>query len=849
MRRPLFAVCLCLAAIAALQLWLCHSPGSGDPGEGSLAMIAGEKSEFPYIMADGETVMVTGRVCQKNTRTFSLDSIAIDLNSFYTTDSNTKYSNKENLNGIGSDNSGVAGSQQNFSRQNSISEENINMKPGNRKMTDSDNFTQIPGKWICEYGKGHADIKTGSVVAVRGRLRPFWSATNPGEFDTAEYYYTIGFSGKLTDTEVIAYSRKYSYVKEFLYGLKCYFQNRLYKVFPEKEASVLSAMLLGDKAELDADVKELYKKNGIIHILSISGLHITVIGMGVYRLLRKTGLPIFCAALLGGIVLGMYGVMTGMGVSACRAIGMYVIRMFGEIAGRTYDMLTALGVMAVILVWKNPPYLMHAGFLLSFGSILGIGVLYPALSEVWLFWTKNKLLRSLLAGTSITLFTLPILLWFYYEVPAYSILLNFMVLPWVSLVMAAGLFVMLVPGTGIVGTISCFVLQGYEFLCRCFKRLPFHTWNPGKPEVWQVAGYYLVIMSVCVIVWRKKCVECEDISKQGVVHEKWQRGNFTAPGCVNKVIREKSAYGIFTAVLMTAAILLLAVRVRTGSTVTFLDVGQGDCTLVESGSGGVYLFDCGSSSRKEVGQYVLIPYLKYRGINHIDAVFVSHSDEDHSNGIRELLQMSEQEGIAVEQLVLPAIAKEDREEQFAELLEAVRIDSVKFGQKKERFQQVEQMPIVCYIQAGNRFEEEGISFTCLHPPGGYGTENSNAYSECFYIKFDEGASLLLTGDVEGAGEELLCRELEERTIEDVTILKVSHHGSKNSTSEALLGQVTPSVSIISCGRNNRYGHPHEPLLKRLQEYGTQIFQTSESGAVMVRINKKGIQIEEIIACG
>lgn len=747
MRRPLYVACLCIIAIAALRLWLVHETLSptGDFPTSNLRM--GDSSEGNPALEDGEIVTVTGRVCTRDTHSFSIDSILVNFKD--------------------SDFSFAANSQQEFS--------------------DSIQQTEVK-----------ESIKIGSVATVRGEWRYFHAATNPGEFDKEQYYRTLGITGELTNAEVLSCGSDYSYWREALLRIRLYFQRRLYQVFPEKEASVLTAMFLGDKENLDAYVKELYQRNGMIHILSISGLHISIIGLGIYQMLRRAGLPIWLAAILGGIVLILYGVMTGMGVSSCRAIGMYLIRMFAEIVGRTYDMLTALGVTAVILIYMNPAYLEHAGFLLSFGSVLGIGVLYPPLSALC---SQKTILQSALAGASITLATLPIQLWFYYEVPRYSVLLNLLVLPFVGVIMVSGMITMLLPGTGVLGTIACLVLKGYEVLCEAFERLPFHMWNPGRPEIWQVVVYYLILVVACKVagvIKRKK--------------EKWRQ------------VRNKCGIaGI--GLLMLLAVICLDSHFPGGSTVTFLDVGQGECILIETGDE-VYLFDCGSSSRRNVGEYILIPYLKYRGIHQIDAVFVSHADIDHCNGIEDLLENGEQEGIEVKKLVLPEIAEDERGEEFAEILELSQ------G--------------VTYIQAGDNFEGEGVNLTCLHPPFEYGTSDSNAYSECFYVKFAGGASLLLTGDVEGDAEKLLIQELRNRGIENITMLKVAHHGSSSSTSEELLEQIQPSVSIISCGRNNRYGHPHAETMIRLEESGTKIFQTSKSGAITVQIKGNQIRIEEFI---
>lgn len=142
----------------------------------------------------------------------------------------------------------------------------------------------------------------------------------------------------------------------------------------------MQTLLLGEKEELDAEVKALYQKNGIAHILSISGLHITLLGMGVYRLLKRLGLPVRAAAVGGAMLLLMYGVMVGMNVSASRAIGMYLLQMLGIFVGRTYDMLTGLGLMALLLVIQEPERLFDVSFLMSFGAVLGICILTPVLS-------------------------------------------------------------------------------------------------------------------------------------------------------------------------------------------------------------------------------------------------------------------------------------------------------------------------------------------------------------------------------------------------------------------------------------------------------------------------------------
>jgi competence protein ComEC len=679
-------------------------------------------------------------------------------------------------------------------------------------------------RFLCVY-ESAPELVLGSTVAVEGQFSDFTEATNPGEFDYARYYHSVGYVGRLKNVSVVEASEPTVRWQEGLYRLRCYWERRLYAVFPEKEASVMAAILLGDKSGVDADVKAMYKRNGIIHILSISGLHITILGIGLYKLLRRLGLPVWFAAVTGGATLLLYGVLTGMGVSVCRAIGMYLLRMLANLWGRTYDMLTALGVAAAGMVCYHPAWLEHMGFLLSFGSILGVGALLPALSfgkkhtaepklcETYSFKDRSlsRLLKlwkglteslgqSLLAGISITLTTLPVQLWFAYEIPVYSVLLNIIVLPFMSVLMVAGMIAMLIPGLGIVGTADVVILAGYEQLCNLFEKLPVTMWNPGCPAVWQIVVYGLLWG---LAVW------------MGARAQKKQMVQFGA---------------------LTAAVLTLGLSGQREDRITFLDVGQGDCICVQTASGEVYLFDCGSSSRSNVGERVLIPFLKYYGIQTIDAVLVSHGDADHMNGIIELLELSGQEHIRVRQLVLPGIDSGLLQEEFGELLETVQDAGPK-----------EKIAVTC-IRAGDSWQSGGTnpdSFLCLHPSADGESPGGNEGSECFYLEMGQGRSrisVLLTGDVEGMGEQELIEELQRYNIRDVTLLKVAHHGSKYTTADALLEQIRPKAAVISCGRNNSYGHPAPETLERLAGVGSDIVCTMDSGAILLRIRNGDVQM-------
>lgn len=717
-----------------------------------------------------------------------------------------------------------------------------------RSFQESESKIQCEDNFICETVQA-MDIPLGSMVTLEGVYAPLSHAANPGEFDSAGYYRTLGIGGRLKKAVILELEEGRWPVREGLFRLKCRLRDRLYRILPQRDAAVMSALLLGDRKGLEAETKELYRRNGILHILSISSLHITILGMSLYRLLRRMRVHVIPAAFAGSVLLLLYGGMTGFGVSACRAIGMYLIKMLGQMAGRTYDMLTALGVMGAVMAAANPHYLHSSGFLLSFGSVLGIGVLYPALSPEIPKDRKRQreggpglgflklsslwrwLCESFFASLSITLSTLPVQLWFYYEIPVYGVLLNLLVIPLMKPMMIAGLLAMGVPGLGCLGLVNHVILEGYQLLCGCFDRLPFHIWNPGCPRLWQIGAYYLLLGGAAVLRSHRKRAGRRASLKRPPDGRGDERRRLVRRG-------RRSLAGLAEAALILCGVLLVGVRPSGENSVTFLDVGQGDCVLVQAASGQTYLFDCGSTDRRGVGEYVLLPCLKYYGIRRIDALFLSHPDADHVNGALELLALSRGNGIAVRQLVLPAIQETAREEQLKELTEAARTADP--GR-----------PIpVGYLAAGESWDCGTAVFTCLHPPEGYGAENANEYSECILVEFREKAkdgalqswTVLLTGDVEGEGEEALAAELQRRRISGPAVLKVAHHGSGSSTSETLLQELSPALAVISCGRDNRYGHPHRALVERLEASGAYILQTARSGAITVTYGDGSIRV-------
>lgn len=805
-KRPLLAVCAFLVAVAWLRLM---SDGYDSPPDGTLSL---------RQLEQGTALCVVGQVCKKEEQKIWLQSVSVE-----------SISNKDQIG-------------QNQREQEKTdkypAKQPDNDQPGREQSTLEQQVT-CAEKMICELAEETAldAITLGAWVMVSGSFQTFSESANPGEFDAFTYYRSLSVGGQLKKAVLLGRNSDRWTIREAMYRLRLRLHGRLYTVFPEREASVMAALLLGEKTDTDKELKNLYKRCGILHILSISSLHITIIGMSLYKTLRRTGLPVAPCAVAGAVLLLLYGFLTGFSVSACRAIGMYLIRMLGEICGRTYDMLTAVGILAAAMVLYRPFYLENTGFLLSFSAVLGIGALYPAMAgkrspvrpryygeprlRLWLRKTLRALRMNALSSLAATLATLPVQLWFFYEAPVLAVVINLLVLPFMKPMLIAGLF-SLIPGFGAAGILDRGILWWYETLCGLFDGLPFGSWNPGRPQPWQMLIYYMALGGIVLLGRRRR-------RSEGKSNEGKSGGGRGSGGKVSGQICRVSL-GVWQAVLTVAAVAIFLIYPADRNQIIFLDVGQGDCCLIRTETGHNYLFDCGSSSRRKVGEYVLLPTLKYYGITTLDGVFVSHPDVDHMNGIRELLELAADNHLKIKSLVLPAVEQSARQGQFGELLMAV--DDRSGGQKTK------QTTRIVWVSAGDAWESGSVRFLCLHPEKESGTMNENVYSECFYVDFGD-FTLLLTGDVEGSGEEALLAELQRRGIGQLDLLKIAHHGSRNSTTEEFLQQLHPGTAIISCGSNNRYGHPHAELLNRLESAGVQWICTKDYGAITVEMDKGG----------
>lgn len=630
-------------------------------------------------------------------------------------------------------------------------------------------------------------LREGMHVRLEGMLVLPELPRNPGQFNRRIYESGKKIDFYLENPTVLEVKEQRSGAREVVEIWKTEMMNRCEKIYPDEEAGILEAMLFGEKSELSGDIKELYQAAGISHVLVISGLHISLLALAVAGVLRRLGFPMPVWVILSVGVLAGYGILIGQPTTAVRALLMFFVLQGARLLGRSYDLLSALAFAGILMLLDNPDLILDGGCRLSFCAVIGVG---------WYVSEKNKIFRSIgekekrknrgkggkgsnagaileniRAGWYLWLFTLPVMLDTFYQVSVVGILWNLVAIPLLPVIIASGGLGVVLAGWNIflgslAGSPAYGMLQLYQEIGNISEKLPVGMWTPGQPSKPVIAGYYLVIFLLVLV------------EKQLIKREKRWKIRKIFPG--------------MELCSMLLLLLLMAHPWQQREKITFLDVGQGDASLLQSG-GQILLLDGGSTSQKNVGTYVILPYIKQQGISCLEAIVLTHTDQDHINGVTEVLEEGKKGWLTVKNLMYPYwMEGTEQGKQLKKLAEEAGASCRK-------------------IRAGDRLTIGKAEAVVLYPKEQEKIAEPNAGSLVLFWKW-EGVRAMFTGDLPEEKERELLQNLPA-----CEILQVGHHGSATSTCREFLEQVQPSLAVISCAMKNRYGHPSPDTVDRLKK--------------------------------
>lgn len=647
------------------------------------------------------------------------------------------------------------------------------------------------------------DISLGNEVEVMGEAKEYAEPGNPGEFNLKRYYQIKGITGRIFCDRILKVNSRVRFYDEAIRRINLRLNELIREVFPDEEAGTAAAMLIGSKESLEEGVKDLYRSNGIAHLLAVSGLHVSLIGALAQRAAGKLFSNGIGGSVFAIVLVGIYAGVAGFKPPVLRAFTFFVLGTGAEAFGRRNDRITAFFLAAGLILNRNPMLFFDGGFYLSFAaaaSFMVLGIFEErernALRRMRVRGRKNIVSAkgSIVPSFMLFLFTTPIIMKCYYELPLVGTLMNILAIPLMSAFFLLGLLALALSGGNLVlgkaaGSVAVLPLRLIAFCSEKVKVIfgaPFVT---GNVSLLRLFLFYGGLVLLLFFIYKRT----DPLKKP-------------SPGLLIK---------IFSLGVLLLSILLVKIPQR-DLEITMLDVGQGECLCIRSRPGHCILIDGGSTDVSKVGQYRIIPFLKYNGIRKVDAIYVTHEDEDHISG---LLELAKDPGIKVERLYLTCQAAETKAGQ--ELIKA-------FEEKGE----------AGLFAKGDNAKSGKLTLSCLYPDKSIVPKDPNQGSMVLRLSYGS-FTMLLTGDLEGEGEELLAEELKGEAF---SVLKVGHHGSNNGTGETLLEAVQPSLGVISCGIDNRYSHPGKETLQRLEEWKVLVKRTDESGAIRLVTDGNSLKV-------
>ena len=686
-------------------------------------------------------------------------------------------------------------------------------------------------------------LQIGDRISLYGKVTQPEKATNPGQFDQRRYYLARRIVLKMIQVELKAVQKPscsllyqcFLIWRNAVCETRIGMQRGLLSVFGREDASQTAAFVLGDGSGLDAGTKQLFRDGGLSWLVCVSSLHISLLGMMLYRLLRARGLSFLLSSAGAFLAVSGYALLTGFSISAQRALVTFVIWLGAQIFGRTRDTLTSLSAAAIVILSRQPAALWDSSFLMSFVCILSLEYLTPCFTRILklrLSWQ-----RRICASLCLWFGSLPVVLWFFYQITPLASVLYPLMLPLMGMVLGFGILgsaggclyewtqLPLCLYAGRVFAWPCrILLKALRMLCALEQDLPGSVLILGRPGVWQVASYYALLAALMIWAGNRGTYR----SRRNSRPERPGKTALLLPAPGGSPLRTR----LTLAGALASLLVMISLRWRPGFRYTCLDIGQGSCNLIEHGRYAC-LFDAGSSSVQNVWQYRIDSTLKYYGIRKLDAVFLSHGDMDHINGMEQMLgqyhtNLTGQNAgdVTVDRIVVPDLPSVD--DRLVPILTSaatggIRTDSAGSG--------------ACILLDQMKME-------ILSPSPDRLTGESNEDCIVMLLTYRD-LRILFAGDLEKDGEKRFVEAWEEQPLFQnpsggqngnsgyKVILVAGHHGSKNATSREMLELVEPDLVFISCGKNNRYGHPAKEMLERLEEAGVPYHRTDLEGAIQV----------------
>lgn len=626
-------------------------------------------------------------------------------------------------------------------------------------------------------------LEYGNLIEIKGEYSAPEVARNYKGFDYSQYLKTLNIYGtiKVEESKIIN-KNQLSPILISINNIKEKMIDNANRNMPKRTANLLLGILIGERDNIQEDIIESFRTANLSHILAVSGAHTSYIILGITYLISKSKTPKRIGYIITIINLLIFIIITGASYSVVRACIMAIVVIGAKICYRKENFFTSICISLIIILIQNPFAINDIGLKLSFMGTAGIVIFNKSITNFFIkLKIKQKIAEALSVTFSAQLMIMPITILNFNIISLTFFISNILASPLLGIIIIFGFISIFIssilnPISKILFLILHIFLELLILVSKVTEKIPGSSILVKTPNILFAIVYYILILFFNYFF----------VIKQNPTRRFHKK--------IIKIITIKNIKNAFKVIAVVFLIILLLTRIvriiNPTLKIYFIDVGQGDSTLIVTPKNKKILIDGGEGKTN-----VLFQYLLDRRINKIDYIIISHFDSDHCNGLIEII-----EKMRVENIVMSKQSKES--EEYKKILEIIKQKNIKVSSvKAEDKIIIEKNLYTKILNPAEKFEFQDLN-------------NNAIVAKLVYKNF----SMLFTGDIEKAEENLAKKYKNELKS---TILKVAHHGSKTSTSEEFLKYVEPQIALIGVGENNKFGHPNQITIEKLKNIRSQ----------------------------
>ena len=603
------------------------------------------------------------------------------------------------------------------------------------------------------------EVKENSIVSFKGSVAGSSFSKNKMLFNYENFLRTKKVGAVIfAKSNINTIKTDYSFLNKVSVRFRNYTESTFYNSLNKRNADIILSIILGDVDYLDEGLYDNIKIMGLAHIFAVSGSHIVLMYGFLLTVLKYCCIRRRISWVITWSLIWFYGFLIGFPISVMRALVMFTLLFGSEVLYRKYNSLNSIGLAALVLTLYNPFWLFDAGFLLSFSAALSM-IIYNKYIVNHLL-TKNGALRSLYMNLFLQLFTLPVVSYYFNFMPVMGIIYNILLLPVFTVIIIYGFMLLMLNGVApvilsIPFKIFNYILYSLRYIIDFTDNLIFKGITMPSMSISMIIFFYTMVFFMIYLYNNKTFIV--------------------------------KRYGLIALISFCSLNFVILPSVDSSLYFNVVDAGQGLFTMAKY-KNTCMIFDCGSTSSKNFGEYTVVPYLTKHGIRNISKIFISHWDYDHYSGLEDLFNSN----VQVKKILAPRHNEEIMRE-------------------KE---------ILC---KGNNLKIENLKINILWPDKKYDEDNINNSSLVIKLQY-YNKSILLTGDIEESVENMLV------DIGHSDVLIVPHHGSKTSSTDNFVQRVKPDIAVMSYGKNN-YGIPSDEVIYRYEKAGSVVLSTFNEGEI------------------